>query len=162
MSLSLIAAVSENGVIGRGGGLPWRLPADLKRFKALTMGHTIVMGRRTFESIGRVLPGRASVVITRNSAYRAPGATVVDSLEEALRRAAPGDEVFVIGGEEVFRLALPRAGRLYLTLVHASVAGDASFPDPALAGWKLLEDERHAADERNEFPYSFRVYERTD
>src|SRR2546426_554256 len=115
MSLSLIAAVSENGVIGRGGGLPWRLPADLKRFKALTLGHTIVMGRRTFESIGRILPGRASVVITRNSAYRAPGATVVGSLEEALRRAAPEEETFVIGGEEVFRLALPRAGRLYLT-----------------------------------------------
>ncbi|MBI4582576.1 MAG: dihydrofolate reductase [Planctomycetes bacterium] len=160
MRVSLIAAMSENRVIGRRNALPWRLPADLKRFKQLTTGHPIIMGRKTWESIGRALPGRESIVISKNPRFQAPGARVVGSLEEALERCAGEEEVFVIGGEAVFRLALPRAERLYLTLVHAEVEGDIFFPADLSRGWRLVQDEPHPAGGRNPHPYSFRVYER--
>ncbi len=160
MRVSLIAAMSENGVIGKKNALPWRLPADLKRFKQLTVGHPIIMGRKTWESIGRALPGRESIVISKNPRFQAPGARVVGSLEEALERCAGEEEVFVIGGEAVFRLALPRAERLYLTLVRAQVEGDIFFPADLSQGWKLVQDEPHPADGQNPHPYSFRVYER--
>lgn len=162
MKISLIAAVAENRVIGQDNDLPWHLPADLKRFKALTTGHVIVMGRKTFESIGRPLPNRRSVVITRNPEYRAPGASVVASFEEALEQAAGDDEVFVIGGATIFAQALPQADSLYLTLVHAEPPGDVRFPPLPADAWELVEDVPHPADERHAYPYSFRRYKRRE
>jgi len=162
MKVSLIAAVADNGVIGRGGQLPWHLAADLKRFKQLTMGHTIVMGRKTWESIGRPLPGRRMVVITRQHGYRAEGIDVVSSLDAAIdvAAAAGDDEAIVIGGAEIYRLALPRADRLYLTRVHTRTEGDTMFPDFDPSHWRLLESEHHGADESNDFPVCFEIYER--
>jgi len=160
MILSCIVAVAENGVIGRGNGLPWRLSADLKRFKELTTGHALIMGRKTFESIGRPLPNRTSIVLTRDRAYQQPGAVVVHSLEEALDRCRGEQEVFAIGGAAVFREALPRAQRLYLTRVHADVAGDVRFPDESLAGWERIEQTPLPADEKNEYATTFEVYVR--
>jgi dihydrofolate reductase len=162
MRISIIAAVAENGVIGRGGELPWHLAADLKRFKQLTMGHTLIMGRKTWESIGRPLPGRKMVVITRQKDFRSAGIEIVASLDAALEIAAAlGDvETFIIGGAEIYRLALPRADRLYLTRVHANVDGDAIFPDVDSRAWKLTEIEERPADASNEFSFNFEQLER--
>lgn len=160
MKVSLIVARSDGGVIGRGNALPWHLPADLLRFKALTTGHTIIMGRRTYESIGRPLPDRRSVVISRNPEYAPEGVDTVGSLEEALLTAQDDDEAFIIGGAEVFREALPLADRLYLTVVHAEVEGDVSFPAIDVRNWRLVEREAHDADERNPHAYTFERYER--
>src|SRR5260370_4260992 len=129
MSLALIAAVARNGVIGRANALPWRLPADLKRFKTLTLGHTLMMGRKTFESIGRPLPGRTMVVISRGG-FRAPeGVQVVATVEEALAAAAADSEVFVAGGAEIYQQTIARADRLYLTHIDSDFEGDTRFPD---------------------------------
>ncbi|MGE0253178.1 MAG: dihydrofolate reductase [Alphaproteobacteria bacterium] len=142
MRLSLIAAVARNGVIGADGGLPWRIPADLRRFRALTMGKPVVMGRKTYVSIGRALPGRANIVLTRDPAFRADGVETAADLDTALtlarRRAAEAgaDEVFIIGGAEIYAAALPFADRLYLTEVDADIAGDAHFPAYARDGWR--------------------------
>ena len=162
MRVSIIVAVAENGFIGRGGMLPWRLSDDLRRFKQLTMAHTVIMGRKTWESIGRPLPGRRMIVISRQADYQAFGAQVVSSLDDALRVAeeAGEDEAFVIGGAEVYRLALPRADRLYLTRVHSSVEGDTRFPDFDPSSWRLVGSKRHDADEKNEHPFSFEEYHR--
>src|SRR5690606_3178604 len=132
-----------NGVIGRDNALPWRLPADLKRFRRITIGHPIVMGRRSYEAIGRPLPGRTNIVVTRRADYTAPGCTVVHSLEEALARAAASPEAFVIGGAQLYAEALPRAYRLYLTRVHAEIPGDTLFPAVDWASWREIERERH-------------------
>ena len=158
--ISLIVAVSTNNVIGSQGELPWRLSDDLRRFKAITMGKPIVMGRKTYESIGRPLPGRQNIVITRQSEFEAAGCDVVGSKTAALAAAGEADEVMVIGGSEVYALFLPDAGRLYLTRIHAEVEGDAWFPEIARDEWRLTADEPHAADERNEYDYSFLTYER--
>jgi dihydrofolate reductase len=166
MLVSLIAAVAENGVIGRGGKLPWRLSADLKRFKALTMGHPIIMGRRTWDSIGRPLPGRTSIVVTRQTRWTTPHADVkvVHDIADALQAAAsaPGGdrEAFIIGGGELYSAALPHANRLYLTRVLSAVEGDATFPPYNVSEWQLLTSENHAADPRNDFAHVFEVYER--
>jgi dihydrofolate reductase len=152
--------MSENGVIGRDGDLPWRLSADLKRFRQLTTGHAIVMGRKTWESIGRPLPERRNIVISRRTDFVAEGADVVHSLDEALALSADHDEVFVIGGATIYRLALPTCDRLFVTLVHADVAGDVRIPEGALDGWTLVDDARHDSDEKNLHAYSFRVYEK--
>jgi dihydrofolate reductase len=162
MPFSILAAVAENGVIGRGGKLPWHLSDDLRHFKELTMGHTIVMGRRTWESIGRPLPGRQMVVVSRQPDYEAAGCQVVSSLDDALEIAGQidDDETFAIGGAEIYRLALPRADRLYLTRVHAKVEGDTRFPELDASQWRLLESQRHEADEKNDYPFSFEVYRR--
>jgi dihydrofolate reductase len=160
MRISLIVAMSENRVIGREGVLPWRLSADLRRFKRLTMGHTIVMGRKTFESIGRLLPGRTSIVVTRQANYDGRGALVARDLDEAIGLVADGDEAFIIGGAEIYRQALPRVERIYLTLVHANVEGDTFFPELQQDQWHLVETERHAADEKNEYDYNFQVLDR--
>lgn len=160
MIVSLIAAMAENRVIGRSHGLPWHLPADLQRFKALTMGHTVILGRKTFQSIGRVLPGRRWVVLTRDPAYRPAGVEIAPTLDEALRRAAREPEVFIAGGGDVFAQALPRADRLYLTLVHAEVSGDTRFPELPRDHWRLVEEQQHAADDRHAYPFSFQRYER--
>ncbi len=190
MQLSLIVAMDRKGVIGRGGGLPWKLSADLKRFKALTMGHHIVMGRKTFQSLERLLPGRVMLVLKRpNSTYdfgfarlyqnlplydavvaaRAAGrpspedfvpVALVHSLDAALRLAAGDEEVFVIGGAEIFALALPRVERMYVTWVEVEVEGDVTFPQVDWGEWREVSCERVGADERNEFETRFCVYER--
>lgn len=159
MRLSLIVAISENNVIGHKGGLPWHLSADLKRFKRLTMGHHLVMGRKTFDSIGRLLPGRTTVILTRNADYRVEGAVAAADLESALTQICD-DEAFVIGGREIYRLALPRVERMYVTAVHATLKGDTFFPEVRWTDWTVVEDERFAADEKNDYDYSFRVFER--
>lgn len=162
MRISCIAAMSENGVIGKDGGIPWRLPDDLARFKRTTMGHSLVMGRKTWESLGKKpLPGRRHVVITRQKGYSAPpGVDVVGSFEAALQRLRGEEEVFVVGGEKVYAAALPVADRVYLTVVHAEIDGDTHFPDPELRGFRLASEERREADDANELAHTFRVYER--
>ncbi len=160
MTVSLLVAMARNRVIGHMNRLPWKLPADLKRFKQLTMGHVIVMGRRTHESIGRALPGRRTYVLSRDRDYGAEGVTVVASLDAALDRCADEDEVFVVGGEAVFREALPRADRIYLTWIDADFEGDVVFPDVDLHAWALRSEEEHPADDQTPFGFSFRVYER--
>jgi dihydrofolate reductase len=174
--LSLIVAASSNNVIGRNGDLPWRLSADLAHFKRLTMGAAILMGRKTYDSIGRPLPGRKSIVLTRDTAWRAihdaplpEGLLVADSLDMAIEVAIAlaaqtevqnADEVFVIGGGEIYRLALPKADRVYLTRVHTTVKGDATFPALDPSEWRLASSESHPADDRNEHACTFEVWER--
>ena len=156
MSASPVAvvAMADNGVIGRDNGLPWHLPDDLKRFKALTMGHTLLMGRKTFDSIGRALPGRRNLVLTRNRTWRAPGCEGVASIDDAL--AAAGDStLFVIGGAEVFSACWPLIGRLELTEVHAVVEGDTRLDAFDRQKWREVSREDHAADARHSFPFSF-------
>jgi dihydrofolate reductase len=166
MLVSIIAAVAENGVIGRDGKLPWHLSSDLRRFKELTMSHTIIMGRRTWESIARPLPGRRMIVVSRQPGYRidTDGIEVAASLEAALKRADAlrDDEAFVIGGAELYKDALPRADRLYYTSVQANVPGDAYFPDVQWSEWRLVESRECPADERNDFASTFKVYDRQD
>jgi dihydrofolate reductase len=158
--LSLIVAMARNRVIGQQGRLPWHLSADLKRFKTLTMGHHIIMGRNTWESIGRPLPGRVSVVVTRNEAYAAAGATVVHSLGEALALTRDDSEAFVIGGGEMYREALPLADRIYLTELDAQYPGDAFFPPLAAGEWHAVQREHHP--QQGEQPaWDFVVYERS-
>jgi dihydrofolate reductase len=157
---SVIAAVARNGVIGVGGRLPWHLPADLKRFRVLTMGHHIIMGRRTYASIGRALPGRTSIILTRDPLFSAPGCLIAGSLKDAMGLAADDDEVFCIGGAEVYRLALPCAQRLYLTRVETDYPGDTLFPEPSLAEWTLAQEEAHAPNEQFPHAYRFLVYDR--
>jgi len=155
--LTLIVAAAENDVIGRDGQLPWHLPADLRHFKAITMGKPILMGRKTHESIGRPLPGRANIVITRQSGYQAAGCHVAHSLEEALAlaHAEGAGEVMVIGGAELYADALPRADRILMTRVHASLDGDVRFPPLEPDAWQVLAVERHEADGRHAYPFSF-------
>ena len=161
MKLSLIVAVSENNIIGDSNQIPWHLPADLRHFKAITTGHPIIMGRKTYQSIGRALPNRRNIIVTRNTDFAAPGCTVVNSLESALAVAQEeiSDEVFVIGGAAIYALALPSATTLYLTRVHVTVQGDTSF-DFAPEDWEVITTERHAADEKNAYAYSFITLQR--
>jgi dihydrofolate reductase len=161
VTLTVIVAVAENGVIGRENDLPWRLPADLKRFKRLTMGHPIVMGRRTWESIGRPLPGRTSVVLTRRDDFALPeGVLRAGSLDDALEHLAGEEEVFVIGGASVYAEALPRADRVQLTRVHAEPPGDVRFPGLEASRWRAVAEERHVRDDRHEHDFTFFTYER--
>lgn len=160
MILSILVAVAENGVIGREGRLPWRLPEDLRRFKRLTLGHAIVMGRRTCASIGRALPGRRSIVLSRDARFAPAGMEVARSLDAALAACAGEDEVFVIGGESLFREALPRADRLYLTRVHADLPGDVHFPALDEASWRLVASEPHPADSDHAHAFTFLTYHR--
>lgn len=158
--LIMIVAASENDLIGKQGELPWSLSADLRRFKRLTMGHTIIMGRKTFESIGRLLPGRNTVIITRNPDYQFEGAHVVASLESALAIPTQKDSVFLIGGAEIYRLALPQVDEIQLTRVHVQLEGDTYLPTISWDDWELLSDENHPADDKNAYPYSFLHYRR--
>jgi dihydrofolate reductase len=160
MTVTCIAAVSENGVIGVRGSLPWKLPADLRRFKARTMGKTMIMGRKTWDSLRGPLPGRRIVVVTRNDRFAAAGVSRASSVEEALALFRDEDEVMIAGGEQIYRAALPHTDCVDLTLVHARFDGDAYFPLDALAAFRLVSDERHAADAKNPWDYSFRLYER--
>jgi dihydrofolate reductase len=159
--IAVVAAVARNRVIGRGNRLPWHLPDDLRHFKRLTLGRAIVMGRRTWESLPGLLPDRTHIVVTRDPAYLAQGAQVVHSLDAALA-AAGGEEVFVVGGAELYALALPRAVRLHLTLVDAEVEGDAFFPTIDPAQWREVVREAHAADERHAYPFAFVTMERAE
>ena len=153
MIRTLVVAMARNRVIGRDNQLPWRLPDEIAYFKKVTMGHPIVMGRRTYESIGRPLPGRMNIVVTHNRGYAAPGCTVVGSLDEAWRAAGDADEVCVIGGTSLFRESLPIADRIHLTEVEAEVPGDTYFPDFDRGQWRETEIERHAADARHAYPF---------
>jgi dihydrofolate reductase len=156
--ISAIVAMATNRCIGRDNTLPWRLPADLKRFKQLTMGHTLVMGRKTYESIGRPLPGRTTVVVTRQRDYAPEGVQVAHSLEQALELAR-GDEVFIAGGADLYRQAMAHVRRLYLTRIGRDYEGDTFFPEVDLSGWRLVAEEHHEAT-ATEPPFSFLTYER--
>jgi dihydrofolate reductase len=159
--LSLIVAMTPDRVIGSGGDLPWRLSADLQRFKRITMGHTMIMGRKTFESIGRPLPGRTSIVVTRQRDYAPPGVLVAGGLSEAIEQARGDSEVFVIGGSQMYDLALPYADRLYVTRVESDIEGDTFFPEYDQGDWRLVDSSpQFEPDDRNEFPHRFEVYER--
>ncbi|HYX25623.1 MAG TPA: dihydrofolate reductase [Thermoanaerobaculia bacterium] len=163
MRITLIAAMAANRAIGLDNRLPWRLPADQRRFKELTLGHPMIMGRRTFDSIGgRPLPGRPTVVVTRDPSWSAaPDVGVAHSLDEALAKVH-GDEVFVAGGEEIFRLALPRADRIQLTRIDRDFPGDTFFPEIAQDDWEVVEREDHGPTETTPFSYSFLVLDRKE
>jgi dihydrofolate reductase len=160
MKLSLVVAMAENRVIGHENRLPWHLPADLQHFKAITLGKPVLMGRKTWESIGRPLPGRTNIVITRDAGYVAEGCVVAHTLEEAVRAAGEAAEVMVIGGAQLYRQALPLADTLYLTLVHAEIQGDTRFPAWQPGEWRETARSDHAADDSNPHAYSFITLER--
>jgi dihydrofolate reductase len=160
--VAIIVAMTKDRVIGRAGGLPWHLSADLRRFKQLTMGHAIVMGRRTYESIGRLLPGRTTIVVTRQADFPLPdGAFRAASLDQGLHCASHDDTIFVIGGGQLYDTALPLATRLYITWVEAEVAGDTYFPEVDFSQWRLTEEQFVPADDKNEFDQRYCVYERS-
>ena len=161
MRISIIAALAQNRVIGRGNSLPWRLPADLRQFRTLTLGKPVIMGRRTYESLGRPLPERENIVITRNSDYRASGCLVAHDLEQALAAAGEAPEAMIIGGANLYSQALPLAGRMYLTLVHAWFLGDTRFPEYAEAEWRLAESSHRPPDAKNPYACSFLRLERS-
>lgn len=158
--ISLVWAMSENGVIGANGGLPWSLPDDLAHFKRLTHGHPVLMGRRTWDSLWlKPLPGRLNVVVTRNPLFRADGATVVSSVEQAVSLSS-GDRMFCIGGADLFDQMLSDADRLEVTVVHTEIDGDVSMPYIDWDAWALTEEQLHPADDRHEYAFTFRTYER--
>lgn len=166
LDLSIVCALAQNRVIGRDNQLPWRLPADLAHFKKLTLGHPVIMGRKTFESIGRPLPQRTNIVVTTQSEWSAAGVTVVNSLPQALdsaERAAEAmgvQEMMLIGGATLYKQAMPHVSRLYLTEVQANIEGDAFFPEWNRAEWVEKSCQLHSADGKNDFAYAFAVYER--
>ena len=161
MMISLIVAVGAHDEIGKAGKMPWHLPADLKHFKANTLGKPVLMGRKTLEAIGKPLPERRNLVLTRDAAFRAPGCETVASLDEAIARSQPAPELMVIGGGEVYRLAWPRAGRIYLTRIAAVIEGaDTFFPALDDGGWREVSREDHRADAKNPYDYSFITLER--
>ena len=158
--LAIIVAASENNAIGKDNQLLWHLPDDLKHFKRTTRGHYVIAGRRTFESQGKPLPERTNIIITRNSNYRAEGCFVVNFLEKALDLAKDDDEPFIIGGEQIYRMALPKVYRIYLTRVHAEFEGDTFFPDLDWDEWKEVSRKYHEKDEKHAYPFSILVLER--
>ena len=158
--LAMIVAASENNVIGINGDLPWRLSADLKRFKKLTMGHHIIMGRKTFDSIGRLLPGRTTVIVTRQPDFKFEGAKVVHSIEQATEVCGEDDCPFVTGGAEIYRIALPFVNDIHLTRVHTELEGDTFLPEVDWESWVLEDEEPHPKDEKNNFTFSFETYRR--
>lgn len=160
MQISLIAALDRNNLIGADQGMPWRLPADLKRFKAITMGKPIIMGRKTHETIGRPLPGRHNIILTRNPEYETEGCTVVHSIDEALQATSDAAEVMVIGGGAIYRQFLPLAHRLYLTLIDAAFEGDTHFPTIDWDQWEIVSEEQFTQDERNPYPFRLVILER--
>lgn len=158
----MIAAVAQNNALGKNNDLLWHLPNDFKRFKAITTGHHIIMGRKTFESFPKPLPNRTHVIITRQKDYKATGCIVVSSLEEALSVCPSNEDVFIIGGGEIYNLALPMADKLDLTKVHHTFEADAYFPEIDPKQWKLIISEHHSKDEKHEYDYSFESYERIE
>jgi dihydrofolate reductase len=162
MRKSIIVAVDQNNGIGYQNQMPWHLPAELKRFRQLTMGHYLIMGRKTFESIGKPLPGRTTIIVTRNPSYQAEGCLVAHSLGGAIQLAntANADEVFVCGGQSIYREALEEAERLYLTRIHADYQTDISFPACDQTAWEEISSEFHPSDEKNPSPFTFFIYDR--
>ncbi len=160
--VSLIVAVSENNVIGNKNKIPWRIPADMKYFKSRTKGNVVVMGRKTFESLGKPLPDRVNIVITHQEDFHPEGAFVVSTMEAALRKAKqfPGKEIFIIGGGEIYLQSLELADRIYLTRIHQHFEGDTFFPELPASKWKIVSNESHQPDEKNPHPYSFITYAR--
>lgn len=159
--LSMIVAHANNRIIGKDNDMPWHLPADLAYFKKTTLGKPVVMGRKTYESIGRPLPGRKNIVISRDKNYQAEGITTVTSVEEALKQAGDVEEVMVIGGGAIYHHCLPAADRLYVTNIHAEIEGDTQFPDyDTKNDWQLVQSEKYSADEKNAFDLDFCLYQR--
>ncbi|MEN1727705.1 MAG: type 3 dihydrofolate reductase [Pseudomonadota bacterium] len=158
--ITLVAAMSRNRVIGRDGDMPWHLPADLKHFKAVTLGFPVIMGRRTFESIGRALPGRLNVVVSRATPELPDGVLLAHGLESAIEACAEAEQIMVIGGGEIYRQALPLAERLELTLIDAEIDGDTHFPEFSLHDWHLRRLQARPADERNSHALRFATFER--
>ncbi|OGZ29074.1 MAG: hypothetical protein A2835_00115 [Candidatus Niyogibacteria bacterium RIFCSPHIGHO2_01_FULL_45_28] len=160
MRISIIAAVAKNGVIGKNNSLPWNLPSDMKKFKELTIGKPVIMGRKTFESIGKPLAGRVNIILTRNSDFNAEGVAIVHSPEEALQLVADQDEIMIIGGESVYGQFLPRASRIYLTRVDSDFDGDSFFPPMDLDSWTEVIRETKEPDEKNAHRHTFFVYDK--
>jgi dihydrofolate reductase len=155
MNISIIVAIAENNVIGHNNQLIWHIPGDLKRFKALTMGHHMIMGRKTWDSIGRPLPGRQSIIVTRNKNFSVDGADVVHSLSEAIELAKSDSEIFIVGGGELYRQALPLANRLYLTKVHKIFEGDIEFPEIDYSQWREVSSEKGKPTEKDGLEYTY-------
>ncbi|MDQ7948587.1 MAG: dihydrofolate reductase [Pedobacter sp.] len=160
MKTSIIVAIAENHAIGKDNQLLWHLPADLKHFKVLTTGHPIIMGRKTYDSIGKPLPNRRNIVVTRQHGLEIDGVEVVNSLNDALSLCRDEMETFIIGGAEIYKSALDKTDRIYLTTVHATYEADAFFPALDLANWQEIEQEHHQADEKNAVAYTFSTLER--
>ncbi|MBK8398078.1 MAG: dihydrofolate reductase [Leptospiraceae bacterium] len=160
MTLSIIVACTENYVIGANNSMPWHLPADLKHFKSLTTGHTIIMGRKTYESIGKPLPNRRNLVISRNSLFKADGVEIFSSLESAIENSREEDECFLIGGGELYKKAIVFADRIYLTRIHTNLEGDTFFPEINLDKWKLSSESFLAKDDKNSYDLNFQLYEK--
>jgi len=160
MKISIIVAFDENRLIGRDNTLPWHLPADLKHFKNITMGHHMIMGRKTYDSIGKPLPGGISVIVTRQKNLEINGCIVVSSLQEALEKCRNEEEVFIIGGAEIFKYALPLSTHLYITQIHHKFEGDTFFPEIKSSEWEEISREKHQADEKNNWDYTYINYEK--
>ena len=158
--LSLVVAVSKNNVIGSDNGLLWQMPADLKHFKAVTIGSTVIMGRKTYESIGKPLPGRRNIVVTRQQGYKADGCDVASSLQDAVDLCQKEQEVFIIGGGEIYKQAIHAADKIYLTRIAADFVGDTFFPVINFSDWRLTKYLKHHSDAKNPYDYSFSEYER--
>lgn len=158
MKICLIVAFDENRLIGNNNTLPWHLPADLKHFKQITMGHHMIMGRKTFDSIGKPLPGRTSIIITRKNNLTIEGCIVVNTLNEALKKCEGQEEVFIIGGAQIFECTLPLATDLFITQIHHSFEGDTFFPEVPESYWEEVSRVKNEPDEKNEWPYSFIHY----
>lgn len=161
MKIAIIVAMDQQSLIGKNNDLPWKLSADLQYFRRVTMGKPIIMGRNTHESIGRPLPGRLNIIVTKNKDYAVEGCTVVHSIEDAIAACGDAEEAMVMGGASLYQQFLPLADRLYLTQVHANLEeGDTWFPDWQKADWLELNREDHPADEKNDYPFSFIIYDR--
>lgn len=160
MKRAIIVATDEQGLIGKDNDLPWKLSADLQYFRRVTMGKPLIMGRNTHESIGRALPGRKNIIVTKNEAYKADGCTIVNSISDALLACEQVEEVMIMGGASLYEQLLPTADKLYLTRVHASLEGDTWFPEWQKNEWTELSREDHSADDKNDYNYSFIVYEK--
>lgn len=160
--ISIIVAIANNGVIGANNTLPWRLPADLRYFRDTTMGHTIVIGRRNFQDIGRALPGRRNIVLTRDKDFSAENCEIAHSIDEVMAMIDDDDETFIIGGAEVYRSFLPLSKKLYITHIDADVNGDVLFPDYDSSEWQLESEKVQQADDRNTLPFRFCVYKRRE
>lgn len=158
--ISLVVAMARNRVIGANDGIPWKLPKEVKLFKDVTMGHHIVMGRKTWDTINRLLPGRTTVIVTRRRDYEVPGAIVVHDIHEAVAACKDDDEIMVIGGAAIFRDALPLADRIYLTIVDAAPPGDTFMPEFDMAEWQETSSQRFEVDEKHAYPFTFYVLDR--
>ncbi len=158
--ISFVVAIGQNNVMGKDNAIPWHIPADLKFFKKVTMGHPIVMGRKTYDSIGKPLPGRENIIMTRNQHYAQEGCTIIHTVEELLKLEEKNEEVCVIGGAEIFKITFPHADRLYLTKINHEFEGDTFFPDFDESEWKIISEEKGPKDEKNPYDYTFFIYER--